>query len=162
MKGTLDRVPSLTHSWKLCWVRYLTGEDEKLDIRRIQENAGLKTNKMGCFNDPAWNVCGWCSGGVVGWLTNYLYPARWGLSPLTFVYPSTPSASSIFFGSPLPPIVLSRIIFWMTFMISHFLLGCTRVHYWVCLGFVCVWVGVDYKKMFHTYSARRLCLLTWN
>ena len=32
-------------------------------------------NKMGCFNDPAWKVCGWG-----GWVadTNYLYPARWG------------------------------------------------------------------------------------
>ena len=33
---------------------------------------------MGCFNDPAWKVCGW--GGMGGWVadTNYLYPARWG------------------------------------------------------------------------------------
>ena len=32
---------------------------------------------MGCFNDPAWKVCGWW---VVGWVadTNYLYTARWG------------------------------------------------------------------------------------
>ena len=30
---------------------------------------------MGCFNDPAWKVCGG------GWWvadTNYLYPAHWG------------------------------------------------------------------------------------
>ena len=31
----------------------------------------FNNNKMGCFNDPAWKVCGWWSGGVVvvGWLT---------------------------------------------------------------------------------------------
>ena len=30
-------------------------------------------NKMGCFNEPAWKVCGW--GGVGGVAdTNYLYP----------------------------------------------------------------------------------------
>ena len=35
----------------------------------------LSLNKMGCFNDPAWKVCGgW--GGVVA-DTNYLNPARW-------------------------------------------------------------------------------------
>ena len=33
-----------------------------------------KMNKMGCFNDLAWKVCGW--GGVAD--TNYLFPARWG------------------------------------------------------------------------------------
>ena len=33
----------------------------------------LSLNKMGCFNDPAWKVCG--SGVVAD--TNYLYPARW-------------------------------------------------------------------------------------
>ena len=27
---------------------------------------------MGCFNEPAWKVCGWVAD------TNYLYPARWG------------------------------------------------------------------------------------
>ena len=32
---------------------------------------------MGCFNDPAWKVCGWWGGGGVA-DTNYLYPARWG------------------------------------------------------------------------------------
>ena len=32
---------------------------------------------MGCFNDPAWKVCGWGGGGGVA-DTNYLYPARWG------------------------------------------------------------------------------------
>ena len=36
-------------------------------------------NKMGCFNDPAWKVCGWWGGGVGGVAdTNYLYPARLG------------------------------------------------------------------------------------
>ena len=30
-------------------------------------------NKMGCFNDPAWKVCGWVGGGVAD--TNYIYPA---------------------------------------------------------------------------------------
>ena len=35
---------------------------------------------MGCFNDPAWKVCGWWGGGGGGGVadTNYLYPARWG------------------------------------------------------------------------------------
>ena len=33
-------------------------------------------DKMGCFNDPTWKVCGWWGGGVAD--TNYLYPARWG------------------------------------------------------------------------------------
>ena len=28
-------------------------------------------NKMGCFNDPAWKVCGWMGG--VGWLTPTTY-----------------------------------------------------------------------------------------
>ena len=31
-----------------------------------------RSNKMGCYNDPAWKVCGWLAD------TNYLYPARWG------------------------------------------------------------------------------------
>ena len=36
----------------------------------------FKYNKMGCFNDPAWEkVCGWVGGGVAD--TNYLYQARW-------------------------------------------------------------------------------------
>ena len=40
------------------------------------ENSKNIDNKMGCFNDPAWKVCGWWGGGVAD--TNYLYPARWG------------------------------------------------------------------------------------
>ena len=38
------------------------------------DQSGFIRNKMGCFNDPAWKVCGW----VVVADTNYLYPARWG------------------------------------------------------------------------------------
>ena len=41
----------------------------------------LSRNKMGCFNDPAWKVCGWWGGGVVvGWLTptNYIQLAGAG------------------------------------------------------------------------------------
>ena len=34
---------------------------------------------MGCFNDPAWKVCGWVAD------TNYLYPARWGWIKNTFL-----------------------------------------------------------------------------
>ena len=33
---------------------------------------------MGCFNDPAWKVCGWWGGGGGVADTNPLYPARWG------------------------------------------------------------------------------------
>ena len=36
----------------------------------------ITQDKMGCFNDSDWKVCGWG-----GWCladTNYLYPARWG------------------------------------------------------------------------------------
>ena len=42
---------------------------------------------MGCFNDPAWKVCGWWWG--VGGLvadTNYLYPAHWGWININYLY----------------------------------------------------------------------------
>ena len=42
----------------------------KADGFQIVSQVAIITNKMGCFNDPAWKVC------VAD--TNYLYPARWG------------------------------------------------------------------------------------
>ena len=63
------------------YLKYMSLPKSRIWMRlRAKSIKGVKVNnKMGCFNDPAWKVCGWWWWGGCGVAdTNYLYPARWG------------------------------------------------------------------------------------